>query len=312
MDRTAYQAIVAEANAPQAREASIQYLAEHLGKFLRVGEHVLICFQRHEEGNVSWLMEQAVLRCNAIPHVWGQDKRWKGLLRQAFSTKSSVIIGAPLLVLGLTKLARAYSTPLFIRKVITAGYPCLDWMIDGIVKGFDCVMGGCFTLGMTGVITGFACGRSWGVHIREDVYGVDIVDEDGQLLPDGELGEMVLYSKKNPEIRFPMGEFARRVTEPCPCGSHTARLMDFIPGKTHDPSLLPLGQELQSWTSILDCQLKKGTYGLEMDIVAFQGEKLPKLPTAAKLKLQYLDIERDEPFFYDPSLENPAMRHKKD
>lgn len=312
MERAAYEELLALADSPREREESIAYLAEHLGKFLRPRERVLICFQEHEPGDLSWLMEQAVLRCGAEPQVWGPDKRWKGLLRQAFATKSTVIIGAPLIVLGLTKMTRAYATPLYVRKVITAGYPCLDWMVEGIVKGFDCVVGGCFSLGMTGVVAGFACGHSWGIHVRDAVYGVDIVDEDGTLLPEGELGEIVLYRKDRPERRFPMGEKARLVTKPCACGSRAPRLMDVDPGKTQIPELLPLGQELQSWTSVLDCRLDKGEYGLEMEILAFQGEKLPALPTAAKRVLRYLDLELDEPFFYDPSLKNPALRWEKD
>lgn len=251
---------------------------------------------------MSWLMEQAVLRCNGIPHVWGEDWRWKALLRLAFVSKSSTIIGAPLLVLGLIKLKRAYETPLYIRKVITAGYPSLPWMIDGIVRGFDCEMGGCFCLGTTGAVAGFACGHSWGVHLREKVYGVDIVDGKGRPVPEGEMGEIVLYPKKHPELRVATGENGRLVKEECECGSKAPRIMDFTPGKTErDKDILALGEELQSWTSILDCVLRRGQYGLEMELVVFPGEKLPKLPHAAKMVIRDFDPEVDEPLPYDPA-----------
>lgn len=302
MDRGAYWQIVEKSKEKQAQERSIAYLTEHLSRFLRKRERVLICFLEHEEGNLSWLMEQAVLRCDAIPVVWGPDHRWKTLLRQAFSNKVSAIIGAPLLVLGLTKLKKHSATPLSIRKVITAAYPCPDWMIDGIVKGLDCEAGGCFSLGQSGAVAGFACGRSWGVHVREAEYGVDIVDEDGNSLPDGELGEMVLYPQDCPELRCPMGENARLKRVRCRCGSKAPRLLDMRPGRTEDPDLIALGQQLQSWTSILDCRLNKGEYGLEIEIVAFPGEKLPKLPSAAKLVIRPWDPETDEPFWYVPVL----------
>ncbi len=305
MNRAIYRQICDLASQPQAQEASIAYLAEHLGHFLRLREHVFICFQEHKPGNLSWLMEQAVLRCNAIPHVWGPERRWKDLLRQTFVTKSTTIIGAPLLVLGLTKLKKAYATPLYIRKVVTAGYPSFPWMIDGIVKGFDCEMGGCYSLGSTGAVAGFACGHSWGVHLREDTYGVDIVDDHGALLADGEIGEIILYPKAAPDLRCCTGENAMLVHEPCKCGSQSPRIMEFAPGKTEaDKSLLQLGQELQSWTSILDCRLKKSEYGLEIELVVIPGEKLPKLPSAAKMVIHELDLETQEPFFYDPLLKN--------
>ncbi len=298
-----YRKLLAMAGTPQAQEESICYLAEHLGNFLRMHEHVLIVFQKHTPNSLSWLMEKAVLRCGGIPHVWAEDRRWKTLLRQAFTTRSTTIIGEPLLVLGLTKLKKAYQTPLYVRKVVTAGYPSLPWMIDGIVKGFDCEMGGCYTLGTSSVVAGFACGHSWGVHIREDVYGIDVVDETGRLLPEGEFGELVLYPKQDPALRCHTGENGRLVRKVCACGSKAPRVLDFAPGKTEqDEALLRLGQELQKWSSVLDCRLQRGESGLEIELVAIPGEKLPKLPTAAKLQIHNLDLETQEPFFYEPIL----------
>lgn len=302
MVRGAYWKIVEKSLEKGAQERSIEYLSEHLGKFLRKGERVLICFLEHEEGDLSWLMEQAVLHCGAVPVIWGPDHRWKTLLRQAFYSKASAIIGPPLIVLGMTKLKKYHETPLYIRKVITAGYPCLDWMIDGIVRGLDCEAGGCFSLGESGVVAGFACGRSWGVHVREAEYGVDIVDENGNSLPAGECGEIVIYPKSDPAVRYAMGENACLSPTPCRCGSKAPLLLEMRPGRTEDPDLAALGQYLQSWTSILDCRLRKGESGLEIEIVCFPGEKLPALPTAAKLVIRPWNPKNDEPFWYVPTL----------
>lgn len=302
MKRGAYWQIVEKSMESQARERSIAYLAEHLRHFLRKGERVLICFLEHQEGNLSWLMEQAVLRCEAVPVLWGPDHRWKTLLQQAFFSRASAIIGPPLVILGLTKLKKHNQTPLSIRRVITAGYPCLDWMIDGIVKGLDCEAGGCFSLGESGAVAGFACGHSWGIHLRQEEYGVDIVDNNGDLLPPGEIGEIVLYPKAHPALRYPMGENARLEAAACRCGSNSPRLLDFAPGKSEDPDLAELGQFLQSWTSILDCRLSKGESGLEIEIICFPGEKLPKLPSAAKLIVRPWNPKNDEPFWYVPTM----------
>lgn len=308
MDYGAYRKIVEGSMEKQAQERSIAYLTEHLSRFLKKQEQVLICFQEYKEGNLTWLMEQAVRRCGAVPVVWGPDYRWKTLLWLAFSTRATTMIGAPLIALGLTKLQKACATPLYIRKVITAAYPCMDWMIDGIIRGFDSVVGGCFSLGLSGVVAGFACGHSWGVHLREAEYGVDIVDKDGKSLPAGEMGEIVLYPKANPNLRCPTGEFARLEPALCACGCAAPRLLDFAPGKTAQPDLMELGQFLQSWTSILDCRLNKGACGLEIELVTFPGEKLPKLPSAAKLVIHPFDPEHDEPFRYGPTAQNPAER----
>jgi len=116
------------------------------------------------------------------------------------------------------------------------------------------------------------------------------------------MGEMVLYLKDSPEIAFPTGERARLNTSPCPCGCASPRLMDMNHGSTVDPELARVGRDLMSWTSILDCRLRRGDYGLEMEVVTFPGEKLPKLPAAAKRLVRAWNPEKDEPFFYVPGV----------
>lgn len=294
--------LVQIANEPALRDDTIAYLAEHLGKFLKPGEKVMLAFREHKEGNISWLMEQAALRINVVPVIWGPDHRWSTLLRQTFQIRASVVIGTPLILLGLTKLKKHSNTPLPIRKVISVGFPCLEWVIDGIVKGLDCEMGGCFSIHEEGIVAGFACGHSWGVHVWEKYYDVDIVDENGVSLPDGTQGNVVLYPKSHPEVRVDLGDLAMIADTPCRCGSTTKRLLDIQIGKSMDPDICKLVLYLQSWTSILDCHLSKSESGLEIEIIAFSGEKLPKLPTAAKLVIRPYDPKTDEPFWFDPGI----------
>lgn len=304
MKRAAYRKIVELGMNPQARARTVDYLAEHLGHFLKKQERVLICFPESGENTLSGVMADAVRQCGGIPVVWESDHRWKTLLQQAFFSKVTAIIGPPLILLGLSKLKRQSRTPLYIRRVITAGYPCLDWMIEGLVKGFDCEVGGCFTLGESGVVAGFACGHSWGVHLREEEYGVDIVDHEGHSLPAGEIGEIVLYPRENPELRYSLGENARLEIRTCKCKSSAPRLLEMSYGSAVDKDLAELGQYLQSWTSVLDCRLHKSESGLEMEIICFAGEKLPKLPTAAKLVVRPWNPKSDTPFPYAPAMEN--------
>lgn len=303
MEHPALQKMLDMAKEPVAMEASISYLAENLS-FLRKNESVLICFAKDKPGSHGELLEKAVLRCGAVPVMVDQDWRWKTLLRLAFSRKVTTLIAPPQVVLGISKLAKYNGTPLYIRNVVTAGYPCLDWMVDGIIAGLDCNTAGCFGPRGGAVISGFSCNKSRGVHLRDDVYGISIVDPEGKDLPDGQLGEMVLYPKSNPEIRFPIGERARLERTPCACGCASPRLMDMQPGVISDPDMEKLRSYLMSWTSVLDCRVKKGDYGLEMEVVVFPGEKLPKLPSAAKRVVKAWDSEKDEPFFYEPGIEN--------
>lgn len=299
MDHPALQKMAELALTPEMRSDTIDYLTQKMS-FLKKGDVVLICFAKNQPGSLAELMEQAVQRLGAVSVLVDKDWRWNTLLRLAFSSRANTIIAPPLIALGVSKLAKYKGTPLRIRTVVTAGYPCLDWMIDGIIKGFDCRTWGCFGPRGNSVIAGFSCGKSLGVHLRDDVYGIQIVDEQGSEVPEGELGEMILYPKSDPQIRVPLGEQARLERTPCPCGCKSPRLMDMSYGSGSDPELAQLGQDLGSWTSILDNRLVRGDYGLEVEIIIFPGEKLPKLPNSARRVVRAWNPEKDEPFFYVP------------
>ena len=300
MEREMYQKLAELCMEPAFREKTIEYLAEHLGKFLKPREAVMLAFREHTGNNISGLLEQAVLRINAIPVIWGPDHRWSTLLRQTFESRAIAVIGSPLILLGLMKLKKQHNTPLPIRRVVAMGYPCLDWVIDGIVKGLDCELGGCFSISESGIVAGFACGQSWGIHLRADYFDAQIVDEQGNILPEGEMGEVVLIPKWQPDIRLNLGDRGRMPAEKCCCGSETKRLLDLQMGRNVDPDLYKLSQELLNWTSILDCRLAKTESGLEIELVTFPGEKLPKLPSAAKLVVRPYNPKTDEPMWFVP------------
>ena len=302
MDYSDFQKLTLSAQSQQSLEATIEYLAESIS-FIKKGDRVLICFVKDKPGSFGELMEQAVLRRQAIPVMVEKDWRWKTLLRLAFSSRARTIVATPLVIFGLAKLARQKGTPLYIRSMITAGYPCEPWMIEGIAKFLDCEPWGCFAPRGSSVVAGFSCGKHTGIHLRDDIYGVRVVDENGNDLPEGEEGDMVLYLKEDPDTAFALGDRAKLDASPCACGRRSPRLVGVTHGKSRDPELARVGRDLMSWTSILDCRLRRGDYGMEMEIVTFAGEKLPKLPSCARRVVRTWDPDKDEPFFYVPGVD---------
>lgn len=298
MEHPAYAKMAFLASTPEALEDSAAYIASHLRLFLRPRCKVMICFPAKENTDLGAIFVRAVQLAGAFPLIWGPDHRWKTLLRQAFSERAEAIIGPPLVILGLAKLVKATATPLYIRNVITAGYPCADWMIDGIIRGLDCGTWGCFGPGIGPIVSGFSCGRSRGVHIREDVYDVTV---------DGADGTISVSPKSAPNLRLPILEHGRLVADRCPCGRCNTRLMDIAPAERLGAELDELQQELHSWTSILDVRLERGESGLEMELVVFPGQKLPKLPTCAKRLIRAWNPEEDEPFGLIPDWERHGI-----
>lgn len=211
-------------------ERTVSGLAEQMRVFLKKGERVLICLD-DAPGSLGELFRLAVEECEAVPLMWGTDLRWKTMLKLAFIHKARTIVCVPLVALGLAKLARAKATPLYIHNVVTVGYPCLDWMSEGIINGLDCKV------------------RNW------DLPGV----EDAQ--------------------------------------------WDALP----DQQLLRASREIMEWTSVLDCRLRKGESGLDIEIVVFPGEKLPKLPSCAKLNVRPWNPDTDVPFGVEPRMKNAVF-----
>ena len=311
MDRLAFKKIQQMATQPEAFSRTIEYVAGNLRQFIRRQERVLICFSKREECGIAEIMERSVRVSGGIPMHWGPDYRWKALLRQAFSSRATVIIGPPLVILGLVKLARSTKTPLFVRNVLTVGAYCPDWMKDGIQNGLDCRVWECYALGYSPVIGGFTC-KCGDVHLRAEAYTFEIVDDGGEALPEGSVGNVILSSKQEPQVRYLTSERGRLRGESCACGDKTPRLTDILPGSGMDPELVKLTAELLAWNSILDCRLLRGSYGLEVEIVVFPGEKLPRLPSCAKQVLRPWDPEADMPFSLVPgwkNSENPWENH---
>ena len=74
----------------------------------------------------------------------------------------------------------------------------------------------------------------------------------------------------------------------------------WVPGKAEpaalDENIAGLLRELRRWTTILDLKLENLGPGLSLELVTFPGEKLPKLPSFARLVVRDWSGENDVPF----------------
>ncbi|MBQ4314538.1 MAG: phenylacetate--CoA ligase, partial [Lentisphaeria bacterium] len=81
------------------------------------------------------------------------------------------------------------------------------------------------------------CRKHNGMHIYEDHFYPEIIDPDtGEVLPDGETGELVLTTLSKyamPMIRYRTRDLTRIISEPCECG-RTIRRIDRISSRSDD------------------------------------------------------------------------------
>lgn len=84
---------------------------------------------------------------------------------------------------------------------------------------------------------GVNCDKQQGIHYWDDYVYIEIVDPiTGKVLPDGEMGEIVittLVKEGAPLIRFRTHDLSRMIPGQCPCGSPYPRI-DIIAGRTDD------------------------------------------------------------------------------
>ena len=84
---------------------------------------------------------------------------------------------------------------------------------------------------------GISCGESSGIHYWDDYVYIEIVDPvTGKVLPDGEIGEIVITTLQKegaPLLRYRTHDLSRILPGRCACGSRYPRL-DTIMGRTDD------------------------------------------------------------------------------
>ena len=284
---------------PENSDRTIDYLADNLQKFLRPGEKLMICYADQAPESFCDLLSRAAKKLGVTVLI-PEDLKWKTMLQLAFRSRATAVSAPPFVVLGLTKLSRYTNTPLYFRNVITAGYRCTGWMIEGIQRGLDCVNWGVLGPGTGPLVSGFSCNVEPVIHFRDDVFDVENVDAEGNVIGDGESGYLVLVPKDMPHLRYNIGEIGRIRRTPCACGCTSPLWIDVYSGADVNAYHEQLGRELLNWTSVLDVRLNNGECGLEVEMVVFPGEKLPVLPQCAKRSVRSWDPEKEIPFWFNP------------
>jgi phenylacetate-CoA ligase len=95
-----------------------------------------------------------------------------------------------------------------------------------------------------------------GLHINEHMVHVETLSPEGEAVPQGELGEIVVTSllgRAMPLIRYRTGDEGRLIQERCSCGLPLARLTD-IKGRSNAYVLMPDGSRLhaRAISSVID------------------------------------------------------------
>ena len=93
---------------------------------------------------------------------------------------------------------------------------------------------------------GYFCERRTGFHLHEDLCHVRVVDEDGEPVPDGEPGRLVitnLVNRGSVLLNYPIGDLGSVGPAECGCG-RTFRMLSELEGRVEDVLTLPDGRSV--------------------------------------------------------------------
>ena len=125
-----------------------------------------------------------------------------------------------------------------VKRLILGAEPWSDKMREQIERIYDARaydIPGLTEMGGVGTV-GFECPLRNGLHMWEDNYIVEVVDENGEPVGEGEEGEIVytaLNREAMPLIRYKSGEVSSLIGEECECGINHLKI-ERIKGRTDD------------------------------------------------------------------------------
>lgn len=208
---------------PQDTEHTVGFFAAGISEMLSAGEKCLIAFPFSGPFGLGDLIAQAVERLDAVPVKAGFGQTWEELCTIVRETQPETFIGFPVTLLGL---GRMYGDAFPIRRALVSGDACPK----GVMEELEKLLGsklyphyGSRECGLGGAVT---CPAFEGMHLRENHILPEIIDENSNVLADGEYGELVITTigqEAMPLIRYRTGDFTR-ILPPCNCRGITKRI----------------------------------------------------------------------------------------
>ena len=120
----------------------------------------------------------------------------------------------------------------WVTKLVCIGEPIRDraFALNAAGRALESAWGAKLfsTYGVTELANSLCeCGAGQGGHLHDQQLFVEVLDDDGRALLDGEVGEVVATTfgvEAMPVIRYRTGDCAALFREPCVCGRTTPRL----------------------------------------------------------------------------------------
>lgn len=165
-------------------------------------------------------------------YTTGQVLSVNDLLMLVTRFNANIILGVPSLILPLLREAKERMPSLTIDKIIYGGVPMAEVDKIWLRKELGTKVISSILAANDGAQIGYQCGHLDGGlhHLCDDFNLVEIVDDEGKVLADGETGNMAItcmQKTEGPLIRYLIGDVGRIVHMNCACGMK-GRVLDYL------------------------------------------------------------------------------------
>lgn len=205
---------------------TIDFFGMGMSTLTEPGERVLILLPGEKAGSVGDLLRLGLERTGRqpIPHGVVRDP-WH-TLEIMHTHQVDCLVGAPVQVLGLARRWNPkHKAP---RTILLSTDTVPDAIVRELEKTWGCRVFNHYGMTEMGLGGGVDCEAHCGYHLREADLLFEVVHPlTGQVMPDGEYGEVVfstLTRRGMPLIRYRTGDRSRFIPGACPCGTKLRRM----------------------------------------------------------------------------------------
>lgn len=194
-----------------------------LGELVFPDSTVMICMPFSHAFCLGELISDAIGRLGARPLKTGVGKSFGALARIIEAEQPDVFVGFPVHLLSILRSCGAGS----LKRALVSGDACPG----SVTAACEEILGtplfphyGSREMALGGAVT---CTAHEGMHLRENHVIAEIIDKNGNVLPPGQFGELVITTigmEAMPLIRYRTGDYTRIFPNQCSCGSRTLRL----------------------------------------------------------------------------------------
>ncbi len=250
-------------------EKTVDFFACGLREIATEGDRCLVWMPANAEHSVGALIARALERINVAVFSCSLDETFDALACLVEEKKINCAVAMPFKMLSLMRYADKIGKSLPLKSVLISADSAPPFLKKELDERFSLHVIEHYGLSESGLGGAVECGDKSGMHIRENDLLIEITDEKGNWVRDGQEGEIVLTTlchEAMPLIRYRTGDKGKISAQACACGSTLKKLQN-VRREAVSNEMSPLDAVLFTRDGVLDYRVARQEKRVTIDIV---------------------------------------------